>query len=550
MTETTTAPAPISPKPPSITTLPAVQAKTEISSTESVITTNGVCVGAGVELKQPKPISPLECTPSIIELLDDEIPLPTHSPSLSPEPAKRPDSEAVNSFLVHTTLPKPEDIPPLSSAKTKEEALRITVMTRILRDHQSREARVNPILVANRAIAPPSEVHPTSTPTALLDKMLNGLTSESRLASAHKTRPMLVKYFAQRQAMVDDKTNKLREEYALLHERWAAHCTALNEQQRSLASEQENQPPMRTTRRTMAITDAVRSDFEMEQIIASLGNDDATDPIHLSIRNQAKVPDMISAVNGKLDAVFDDRNDLVENPAEYYAPYTGTHDWTDAEKKIFMEKFGAFPKQFGVIADFLPNKSAAQCVEYYYLHKKMFIDFRKVISQYAPNKRKRRGMGRKKGNGLLADIAMHDLEVNRGSGSASPSTSAPALRVSRARKSLNSIAPTKPPSSRRNAVQFEETPTSTPTPEPEARTRKRKVVSGASTPNASIIPSVSTSVVTSSPTTSLTTMQSSHVPHSTTPPSSVQSTSLAAAAAVEEDEASVSLHSVTILYRF
>jgi len=546
--ETTVAPASISPESPSITAPSTIQAMTEISPAENVITTNGICVGADVELKQPKPISPLECTPTIIEMLDDEIPPPTHSPSLSPEPAKGPDSETVNSFLVHTTLPKPEDIPPLSSAKTKEEALRITVMTRILRDHQSREARINPILVANRAIAPPSEVHPTSTPTTLLDKMLNGLTSVSRLESAHKTRPMLVKYFAQRQAMVDDKTNKLREEYALLYERWAAHCTALNEQQRSLASEQENQPPLRTTRRSIAITDAVRSDFEMEQIIASLGNDDATDPIHLSIRNQARVPDMISVVNGKLDAVFDDRNDLVENPAEYYAPHTGIHDWTDAEKKTFMEKFGAFPKQFGVIADYLPNKSAAQCVEYYYLHKKMFIDFRRVISQYAPNKRKRRGMGRKKGNGLLADIAMHDLEVHRGSGSASPSTSAPALRASRGRRTLHSTAPTKPPSSRRNAVQFEETPTSTPTPEPESRTRKRKVASGASTPNASIVPSISTSVVTSSSTTSLTAAQSIHAPHSTTPPPIVQSTSLAAA--VEEDEAFVSRHSFTIICRF
>jgi len=257
---------------------------------------------------------------------------------------------------------------------------------------------------------------------------------------------------------------------------------------------------------------------------------------------------MISAVNGKLDAVFDDRNDLVENPAEYYAPHTGTHDWTDAEKKIFMEKFGAFPKQFGVIADFLPNKSAAQCVEYYYLHKKMFIDFRRVISQYAPNKRKRRGMGRKKGNGLLADIAMHDLEVNRGSGSASPSTSTPALRASRGRRSLNTTVTTKPPPSRRNAVQFEETPTSTPTPEPESRTRKRKVASGASTPNASSVPSMLTTVVTSSSTTSLAATQSIHVPQSITPPSSVLPTSLTAA--VEEDGAPVSRHSVTILYMF
>lgn len=439
-----------------------------------------------VDTEQPKLIPPLERTLGAKDrdVMDVDIPPTTHSPSPSEDPAKATNAEQSDPLLVHTTLPTFEDIPPLSSAKTREEALRIAVMTRILRDHQSREARIHPVLMSNLAIAPPSEVHPASTPSTLMDKMFDGLTNDSRRESAQKTRPFLVKYFSQRQVTIDEKVSNLRKEYAALHERWITHCNVLNEQHRTLASEQENQPPMRTTRRSMAFTDTVRSDFEMEQIIASLGNDEATDPNHLSMRNLAKVPDMISAVNGKVDVVFDDTNYLVENPANYYAPHTGIHDWTEAERKIFMEKFGAYPKQFGVIADFLPNKTTSQCVAYYYLQKKTFIDFRKVVSQYAPNKRKRRGMGRKKGNGLLADIAMHDMEVHRVSGSASPLTSNLASRTSK-RRTLNSTVPAKQPSSRRNAVQFEDTPTSTPTPEPESRSRKRKVASGTSTPTAS-----------------------------------------------------------------
>jgi len=428
---------------------------------------------------------PLERTPSIengdVSVL--EIPPSTHSPSGSPDPSKDMDTVEAD-LLAHTTLPRPEDIPVLSTARNMREALRIIVMTRLLRDHQSREARINPVLMANLAIAPPLEVHPSSTPGSLIDKMCSGLAHDTRLEAASKTRPLLVKHFGNRQSMTDEKKTRLREEYAMLQDRWIAHCNALNEKHRTLASEQENQPPVRTTRRSMAITDSVRSDFEMEQIIASLGNDDATDPNHLSIRNLARIPEMISVANGKVDTVFDDMNYLVENPTEYYAPDTGISDWTDEEKKIFMEKFGAHPKQFGVIAEFLPNKSAAQCVSYYYLHKKLFIDFRRVISQYAPNKRRRRGMGRKKGNGLLADIAMHDLEVHRGSGSGSPSTLMPAARASRGRRSLNAISAVKPPPppSRRNPVQLEETPTSTPTPEPESKSRKRRAASGASTP--------------------------------------------------------------------
>jgi hypothetical protein len=440
-------------------------------------------------------------------------------------------------LIAQTTLPKSPDIPTLSSAETLAEALRITVMTRLLRDHQSREARINPVLRANLAIAPPLEVHPTSTPESLIDKMCNGLAHHTRLEAASKTRPLLVKYFANRQAQIDEKKTRLREEYMTLQDRWIAHCNVLNEQQRTLASEQENQPPMRTTRRSMAITDAVRSDFEMEQILASLGNDDATDPNHLSIRNLARIPDMISAVNGKVESVFDDMNYMVENPAEYYAPDTGITDWTNEEKKIFMEKFGAHPKQFGVIAEFLPNKTAAQCVTYYYLQKKMFIDFRKVISQYAPNKRRRRGMGRKKGNGLLADIAMHDLEVHRGSASASPSASTPTPRASRGRRSLNAISAFKPPPpSRRHPVQLGETPTTTPTPEPETKSRKRRIISGASTPVPSNLSPMSIPLHASTPL-KITPSVSEHQFFSTQ--SFFQTTFLEAPATVEEEDALV-----------
>ena len=419
-----------------------------------------------------------------------DIPPPTHSPSHDSLP---PDSPIIAPSSPLPTspnaLPKLHEIPPFSEAKTKAEALRIVVMTRLLCDRQTREERIGPVLMANLSIAAPLEVHPTATPAILFEKVLSGQVMQDRMEMFSKAKRALAGYVGQRQIMTDEKINRLREEYLSLQESWIEHCNALDEKQRqSLASEQENQHSGRTTRRTAAITDAVRSDFEMEQIIASLGVDDATDPNHLSLRNLAKIPDMISVTNGKVDYVFDDTTHLVENPKDYFA--TGIEDWTEAEKHTFLQKFGAHPKQFGIIADYLPNKTAAQCVDYYYLHKKRFIDFRKVVSQFAPNKRKRRGMGRKKGNGLLADIALHDLEVHRGSGAASPGSV-----ITRAPRGRKTMAPpeVRKPSSRRIAVQFEDTPTSTPTPEPESRTRRRKgMTSGLTTP--AISSAVATSV--------------------------------------------------------
>ena len=475
---------------------------------------------------------------------DDKPEEPSRDPLSTslPIPAKSTLSQISIPTFNSRPFPKADEIPPLSDAKSKADALRIVVMTRLLCDHQSREERIDPVLMANLSIASPPEVHPTSNPGMLLIKMNTGQPLVNRMSSFASTRPSIVMYLEQRQALVSNKVARLREEYLSLHENWVAHCTALNEQQKTLASEHEMQHGGRTTRRSTAITDAVRSDFEMEQIIASLGNDDATDPNHLSMRNLAKVPDMISVVNGKVDYLFDDTADRVENPSEYFASDTGIGEWTEAEKKIYLDKFAAHPKQFGVIAEALPNKTAGQCVDYYYLHKKRLINFRQVVSQFAPNKRKRRGMGKRKGNGLLADIAMHDAEVHRDSGSTSASTSA-VSRVSRARRGYAQV---KPPTVR-NYVHFEATPTSTPTPEPETRPRRRRMLN--STSMSSITTSSFPTINTSIPASSSSSMTTFRAVHTFTPPITSTSAHFNPAppiiqyvppAAEEEEEASVS----------
>ncbi|PFH49351.1 hypothetical protein AMATHDRAFT_131406, partial [Amanita thiersii Skay4041] len=293
-------------------------------------------------------------------------------------------------------------------------------MTRLLCDRQTREERVAPVLISNQMIARPSVPDRVSTggPAALIDEVCQGRRHEERMAGFMGIRRVLVNQFEEREVARLEKVQQLRKEYMALHEKWVQHCAMLDEQSRVLASETEVvQPAGRTTRRSAAtLGDAVRSDLEMEQIIASLGNDEATDPAHLSLRNLATIPDMISVTHGKVDYVYDDTNHVVEHqPDEYYGPHTGIHDWTEEEKRVFLDKFAAYPKQFGIIAGYLPDKTPAQCVAFYYLHKKKMIDFRRVVSQYAPSKRRRRGMGRKKGNALLADIRKHDAEVSHGS---------------------------------------------------------------------------------------------------------------------------------------
>ncbi|EEB95527.1 hypothetical protein MPER_05488, partial [Moniliophthora perniciosa FA553] len=255
----------------------------------------------------------------------------------------------------------------MPDATSVRDALRVVVMTRLLADRQTREDRVEPILATNLSIPRysheqvSSEIEPH--PEVLMDEMLNpgGEKAKDRDATFLRIRQGMVERFQERQVALKDKVQKLKDEYLSLHEKWLEHCARLDEQAKAKASEKSATdtpvqptvlPPAtgRTTRRSAAsLSDAVRSDFEMEQIIASIGYDEATDPNQLCVRNLAAVPDMISATTGKVDYVFDDNNLRVDNPAEYYAPDTGILDWTEEEKPIFLDKFAAYPKQFRMI---------------------------------------------------------------------------------------------------------------------------------------------------------------------------------------------------------
>ncbi|KAG5351564.1 hypothetical protein C0989_005814 [Termitomyces sp. Mn162] len=382
-----------------------------------------------------------------------------------PTPLPTPNTARPRSYI-------PESIP--TEASSMKDALRIVVMTRLLCDRQTRNERVDPVLKTNQALAALSHQDMSdTTPEQVVKEISEGPARDKKMENFAMIKGSLVERFEERQNALTEKVQRLKQEYLSLHERWLAHCAALDEQNKAGVAEPEVvQPTGRTTRRSTAnLGDAVRSDLEMEQIIASLGNDEATDPNHLSLRNLATIPDMISVTHGKVDYTYDDTNHCVEDPAEYYGPHTGIDDWTEEEKKIFLDKFAAHPKQFGMIAEHLLNKTAAQCVDYYYLHKKKVIDFRKVISQYAPNKRKRGRTGKKKGNALLADIRQHDAEVHGEIDS--PRSSG---RPSRGRKPilpLESREGRKAPNSRRRS-QLDMTPSAgsaTPTPEPETRRR-------------------------------------------------------------------------------
>lgn len=338
------------------------------------------------------------------------------------------------------------------------DALRVIVMVRLEQETQTREERVNPVLMDNLSKVE-SVVPSVATSADLIREVNSGGRASARAEEFESTKSSLEIRFAKRQLDLNKKVERLRTEYLALHDQWAAHCSKLDEVAKNLALQEAAATAGRTTRRSAAsMGDAVRSDLEMEQIIASLGNEELTDATHLGARNAAVIPDMISVTVGEVEYAFDDTNKEVENPAEYYAPRTGTYDWTEEEVAIFVEKFAQFPKQFGIIADFLPHKTPSQCVTFYYLHKTKHIDFRQVVASRVV--KRKRGGRKQKSNALLTDIRQKDAEA------------APTRR--RRTAALLPVSEPRKPSTRRAALQSENTPTATPTPEPEAEPRKRR----------------------------------------------------------------------------
>ncbi|KAI0346657.1 hypothetical protein BDW22DRAFT_790240 [Trametopsis cervina] len=394
----------------------------------------------------PEPDIPLSLQTSLSNSTSIPSALPTRD-GHEPEPDERP-------AISTPDKPSVPDIEPMPMY----EALRVIVMVRLQQQDTSRAESVENVLMTNLSKAEP--ITPSvATPTALVREITGGERLHARASAFKSTESSLKLRFAQRQVDITRKIEQLRAEYTALNTQWVAHCAKLDEVAKNLALQEAAATAGRTTRRSLAtMGDAVRSDLEMEQIIASLGNEELTDATHLGARNAAVIPDMISVEANSVDYTFDDTNNEVLNPAQYYAPKTGIDDWTEEEVSIFVEKFAEFPKQFGVISDFLPYKTPAQCVTFYYLHKNKHIDFRKVVARRAI--KRKRGSRKQKSNALLADIRQKDDEAT--------------VPPRRRRTVLLPLPEPRRPSARRSALQSEHTPTATPTPEPEPDRKRRK----------------------------------------------------------------------------
>ncbi|KAG0349261.1 hypothetical protein BG004_000041 [Podila humilis] len=220
-----------------------------------------------------------------------------------------------------------------------------------------------------------------------------------------RLRCAMLKNLAVKAAALDEKEFLLKREYKQHWETWNKKIEKLDKQK-----EKSNTPAPSSTReedynvsetavfttrnrRGAYTSDAVRSEAELLEIIQSLENADMRNPDVRASRTAATVPPMILDPFVREHVHYYDYNHLIMDPATYYRLGPVTDIWTEGEREIFTKRYLNHPKQFGKIAQGLENKTASQCVLFYYREKKK-IGFKDMLSNRG-RKRRNNGVKRK-----------------------------------------------------------------------------------------------------------------------------------------------------------
>jgi Myb-like DNA-binding domain len=99
-------------------------------------------------------------------------------------------------------------------------------------------------------------------------------------------------------------------------------------------------------------------------------------------RPHLKMPAQILDEVERAQSIFVSRNGLIDDPVAFEKERALINPWTQKEKEKFMEMLCLFGKDFAKVSSFLPHKTTADCVEFYYKSHKSesFAEVRKHLS--------------------------------------------------------------------------------------------------------------------------------------------------------------------------
>ncbi|KAH8957836.1 hypothetical protein BDL97_07G111900 [Sphagnum fallax] len=139
-----------------------------------------------------------------------------------------------------------------------------------------------------------------------------------------------------------------------------------------------------------------RSSLRLRSIQSGLGRADEElhamkklmcEPSVEQLRSVQKMPAMILDDKERMFRRFINTNALVEDPVLLELERKNANPWLPEEKKIFIDKFAIYNKNFSKIAVHLEHKTTADCVEFYYRNHKS-EDFEKIRRRHQLKKRR------------------------------------------------------------------------------------------------------------------------------------------------------------------
>eukprot|EP01087_Luapelamoeba_hula_P017039 TRINITY_DN5329_c0_g1_i9.p1 TRINITY_DN5329_c0_g1~~TRINITY_DN5329_c0_g1_i9.p1 ORF type:complete len:2024 (+),score=277.40 TRINITY_DN5329_c0_g1_i9:125-6196(+) len=115
--------------------------------------------------------------------------------------------------------------------------------------------------------------------------------------------------------------------------------------------------------------DTVNSEAELEQVMSELAaQDNLQSTSKRYIKTLAIAPEMLVFASPAAATPFYDRNNLVTDPWAEEREFRSRALWTDEEKRLFVQQYCKYPKNFRAIAQAL-KKPKDDCVLFYYLNK-------------------------------------------------------------------------------------------------------------------------------------------------------------------------------------
>ena len=125
---------------------------------------------------------------------------------------------------------------------------------------------------------------------------------------------------------------------------------------------------------------------------------------------EAVIPDMYWDAEQRAKAQYTDRSGYTpqDKLVAAWRVLPPVNNFTEAESELFEKRYLELPKQWGKVAEVIPNRDFGTCIQYYYLMKKDLNLKEKLKKQ--PKRRKKGGRGKQRSSALVSELGNGEQE--------------------------------------------------------------------------------------------------------------------------------------------